>query len=448
MNKIQTAALLVAMVTGGTLSAQTNNDKERMLDRFLAYVRIESQSTYPDDPEKEFHINEGQKQIAQHIYNELKGFDGVSVRISPTYYIYAKLPANTHEPIPSVCFMAHMDVSPEVNGRGIAPQVIRKYGGGDIALGTSGLTLSPDSIQGLHLIDVIGHTIVTSSGTTNLGADDKTGCAILLTMLEQLSRDRTRKHGDVYVCLTQNEDVGTAAYALDMTYFDEKPDIMIDVDGGDAGFYGVANFTAMGRTYRFCGNQRHPGDGKKLGYVDAQTALSCFIGHLPAKVNPMFSEGRQGYIQAYIIDDLNNGDYRVKFRIRYFEKSDSALYMNLLDKAERQTLDSFPGLRIELEASYKQYDNVEYSMHPSTIAVIEQALKNSSMHLKPNVIRAGTTGAMCAARGLPAGPCLYSGQNAEHTVYEWASIDELVMIKELCLRIVDEVAKLKKSKDY
>ena len=228
-----------------------------------------------------------------------------------------------------------------------------------------------------------------------------------------------------------------------MAYFGATPpDIMIDVDGDDVWRYSVSNFSAKGYTYLFHGNQRHPGNGLENGLVDAQTAYCFFVGQLPPDVNPMFSSGKKGYLQAYIIDDLRNGDYRVKFRVRYFEKSDSIQYAECLKLAEKNTLKAFPGLEIVKEAEYLQYDNVEFSMHPHTIPVIERAIKKSGLNLEPEQIRAGTTGAMCVARGLPGAPCLYAAQQNPHTIYEWCSIDEMVAIKKLCIRIVEEIARL------
>ena len=270
-----------------------SNATERMLNRYLSYVRIESQSQYPmpEDGPDAFPIQEGQKQMATFVYNEIKSFGkGVEVKMSPDYYIYAKIPSNMKKKVPSVMFMAHLDVTPEANGTGINPQVHRNYNGGDIMLG-HGLVLSPNSKQGAHLNDLVGKTIVTSDGSTLTGADCKTGCAILVTMIEQILHDKKFKHGDVYFCFSQNEDVGLAAMRMNLSYFDKVPDMLIDVDGGDYGQFSGANFTAEGRTYLFKGNLAHPSNGKANGYADARTAMAYFIGQLPPDTHPSNSEG-------------------------------------------------------------------------------------------------------------------------------------------------------------
>lgn len=344
--------------------------------------------------------------------------------------------------VPSVMFMAHLDVTPEANGTDINPQVHRNYNGGDITLG-HGLVLSPNSKQGTHLKDLVGKTIVTSDGSTLTGADCKTGCAILVTLMEQLINDNKFKHGDVYFCFSQNEDVGLAAMRMDLSYLDKVPDMLIDVDGGDYGQFSVANFTAEGRTYLFKGNLAHPSNGKANGYADARTAMAYFIGQLPPETHPSNSEGRQGYIHCYAGDTLNGGqDYRISFRIRYFNKEDGVLYAKYFDDAKKRTLMAFPYVEIVMEQQALQYDNVAYSMHPKTIDIIQQAATKTGIRMDPVELRAGTTGAMMVARGLPGGPCIYSGQQAEHSIYEWCCIEELVELTALCKAIVEETSKL------
>lgn len=437
MKKSSIILALCAMVAGNVLAQK--NDTERMLDRYLSYVRIESQSHYPDSP-NEFPIQEGQKAMAEFIFNEIKSMGkGVEVKMSPDYYIYAKVPSNMKKKVPSVMFMAHLDVTPEANGMGINPQVHSNYDGGDIMLG-HGLVLSPNSKQGTHLKDLVGKTIVTSDGATLTGADCKTGCAILVTMIEQMLRDKKFKHGDVYFCFSQNEDVGLAAMRMDLSFLDKVPDMLIDVDGGDYGQFSVANFTAEGRTYLFKGNLAHPSNGKANGYADARTAMAYFIGQLPPETHPSHSESRQGYIHCYSGDTINGGqDYRISFRIRYFDKTDSARYAAYFDNATNKTKSAYPNVEIVLENNVLQYDNVAYNMHPKTVEVIRQAVAKTGVKMEPMELRAGTTGAMMVARGLPGGPCIYSGQQAEHSVYEWCCIEELVELTGLCKAIVTEI---------
>ena len=427
-----------------TATAQQKTETQRMLDRFLSYVKIESQSVYDNDPES-FPLTDGQKEIANFIFNEIKSFGGkIDVKMSPYYYIYVKIPSNIKQTVPSVMFMAHLDVTPEANGNGIKPQVHYNYDGGDIALG-NGLVISPKSNAGKHLNDLIGKTIVTSDGTTLLGSDCKSGCTILVSLIEQMVKeDKKLPHGDVYFAFSQNEDVGKAAIKMDMSYFDKTPDILYDVDGGDYGEFSMANFTAEGRTYLFKGNLAHPSNGKTNGMADAGTAMGYFIGQLPPEIHPSHSEGSQGYVHCYSIEQSEDKqDVRLHFRIRYFDKADGDLYQQYLDNAMEKTREAFPTVKIDVENSVLQYDNVEYSMHPKAVEIILRAAQITGITMNPVKARGGTTGAMMVAVGMPGGPCLYSGQNAEHSVYEWSCMEELVDLTKMCKNIITEITHLK-----
>lgn len=437
---------LIAIALMGIANAQSlkDNEKERVLNRFLSYVKIESQSV--DDPNPEtFPITEGQKEIANYIFNELKAIDKsnkADIKMSPDYYIYVKVPSNINKDVPSVMFMAHMDVTPEANGIGINPQVHYNYDGGDIALG-NGLTLSPSMPEGDHLKDVVGKTIITTDGNTLLGGDCKTGCAILVTLIEQMVNDTSFEHGDVYFAFTQNEDVGKAAMRMDISYFDHTPDILIDVDGEDFGQFSQANFTAEGRTYLFKGNLAHTSQGKALRYADARTAMAYFIGQLPPEIHPSYSEGHQGYTHCYSMEMLPNGhDVRIRFRIRYFDKADGDHYKAELDKAFSMTQQAYPFVEVELENDELQYENVAYNMHPKVVKVIERAASKMGMPMVGIDLRAGTTGAMMVAKGLPGAPCIFSAQHAPHGYLEWCCLEEMMDIVQLTRNIVIEVSEL------
>ena len=344
--------------------------------------------------------------------------------------------------VPSVMFMAHMDVTPEANAKGICPQVHYNYDGSDIALG-NGLVLSPNNPEGSHLKDVIGKTIVTTNGNTLLGADCKAGCTILVTLFEQMVNNPSFKHGDVYFTFTQNEEVDKDVMGMDMSYLDQTPDIYIDVDGSYTYQFSVANFTAEGRTYLFKGNQAHPSRGKAMKYADALTATAYFIGQLPPEIHPSYSEGRQGYVHCYKMETLPSGhDERLRVRIRYFDKADGERLKAYLDEAYRNTLQAYPFVEIDLENDELQYENIAYTMHPQIVGVIEKAAEKTGIPMRGFELRAGTTSASMVAKGLPGGPCLYGAQQASHSVYEWCCLEEIMEIIRLTSNIVTEVSNL------
>ena len=419
---------------------------KHILNRFLNYVNIESQSI--DDPDPELiPMTEGQKEMANLIFNELKAIDKdniLDIKMSSYYYIYVKVPSNIKKEVPSVMFMAHMDVTPEANATGIRPQVHYNYDGNDIVLG-NGLVLSPNNPEGSHLKDVVGKTIITTDGNTLLGGDCKAGCTILVTLIEQMVKDPRFKHGDVYFTFTQNEEVDKDVMGMEMSYLDCIPDIFIDVDGSYTYQFSVANFTAEGRTYLFKGNQVHPARGKTHKYADARTAMAYFIGQLPPEIHPSYSEGRQGYVHCYNMEFLPNGhDVRIRFRIRYFDKADGERFKADLDEAYRKTLQAYPFVEIDLEKDEHQYDNIAYTMHPQAVSVIQRAAEKTGINMKGFELRAGTTAASMVTKGLPGGPCIYGAQQASHSVYEWCCFEEIMEIIQLTRNIVSEVRELEK----
>ena len=426
---------------------------EKMLERFLSYVKIESQSI--DDPDmSSFPMTEGQKTIARHIYDEVKSFsDGkAKVTLSDDYYVYIDIPSNIKKSVPSILFLAHMDVTPECNGQGIKPIVHPNYDGGDIVL-PAGITLSPNDPKCSHLKDLVGKTIVTSDGTTLLGADDKTGCAILVSMVEELINNPKFKHGRVMVCLSQNEDVGKAAFKYNPNVFGDKPDVVIDIDGASYNEISVANFTAIGQTYRFIGNKAHASNAKADKYADALTAAAYFIGLVPPELNPSARDGKDGYVHCYTLthplDDSGKPietEYVVKVRLRYFDKEEGAYQKQLMEDNLKKVQAAFPFVEAKKTDDMMQYENVAYTMPEYVPSLIQKAASSYGMEVKTKSSRGGTTSAMMVARFpdvMPGGSDFYSGQNAEHSCYEWACIEELMMLVNATKNIITSVMTIK-----
>lgn len=420
---------------------------ETIIRRFTTYATINSQSWDAYDP-TEFPISDGQEEIAELIEQELRtiGSDkDLIVSRSDYQYVYATIPANC-EGVPSIMFMAHMDCTPECAGGEITPIVHRNYDGGDIQL-PAGITLSPETPQGKHLAICVGKTIITSDGYTLLGADDKTGCTILVTLIETILNDKKLKHGDLHFVFSQNEDIGRAAERFEEEYVDGQPDIVIDVDGDAPTAFSVENFTAVGRNYTFQGKNAHPGNGFYNQYGDALTAASYFIGQLPPETHPSASKGKEGYIHCYSIEPLIdvNGEetpqnYLVKVRLRYFDAQEGDAFRQLLDEAAELTAKAFPYVVTEAEPEVMQYKNVAYTMYPGLGDLIIEAAEKEGVKLTPRSERGGTTAAMLAAKGQKGGPCLYSGQQAEHSVYEWTCAEDMYQMVMVARSIIETVA--------
>lgn len=450
---VKASPLLKVAPVPAPLAAKAAKEKKRkktietIISRFTSYAAINSQSWENNDPTK-FPITFGQEDMAELIEEELRNIGAdkdLIVSRSKYEYVYATIPANC-EDVPSIMFMAHMDCTPECAGGEITPIVHRNYDGGDIQL-PAGITLSPETPQGKHLANCVGKTIITSDGYTLLGADDKTGCTILVTLIETILNDKKLKHGDLHFVFSQNEDIGRAAERFEEEYVDGQPDIVIDVDGDDPTAFSVENFTAVGRNYTFQGKNAHPGNGFYNQYGDALTAASYFIGQLPPETHPSASKGKEGYIHCYSIEPLIdvNGEetpqnYLVKVRLRYFDAQDGDTFRQLLDEASKLTAKAFPYVMIDADPEVMQYENVAYTMYPGLSDLIIKAAEKEGVKLTPRSERGGTTAAMLAAKGQKGGPCLYSGQQAEHSIYEWTCAEDMYQMVMVARSIIETVA--------
>lgn len=419
--------------------------KESYVLRFVNYARINSQSTDGVDVTA-FPLSMGQRQMARLVEQDLlklaKNNKSLQVVRSESEYVYAKLPATTKRKLPSIMLMAHLDITPEAPGGNIKPIVHRNYQGGDIVL-PSGVVLSPESPQGKHLKECIGKTIITSDGNTLLGADDKTGCTVLVSLICNLLYGKPFEHGDLYFVFSQNEDIGRAADGFETKYVGGNPDVVIDVDGDDPHAFSVENFTAAMRIYTFHGKSAHPGEGYANKYGDALTAASYFVGQIPSYKHPSVSRGKQGYVHCYDISHPKDSvgkvisdDYLVKVRLRYFDKLEGDTLRQMLDSAEGKTIDAFPFVKVEASAEILQYENVAYTMYPTLPDIIKKAYASLGKKVSPRSERGGTTSAMIAAKGLRGGACLFSGQQAEHSIYEWTCVEDMMDMTNILQKII------------
>lgn len=419
--------------------------KESYVLRFVNYARINSQSTEGEDVTA-FPLSMGQRQMARLVEQDLlkmaKNNKSLQVVCSEREYVYAKLPATTKRKLPSIMLMAHLDITPEAPGGNIKPIVHRNYQGGDIVL-PSGVVLSPESPQGKHLKECMGKTIITSDGNTLLGADDKTGCTVLVSLICNLLYGKPFEHGDLYFVFSQNEDIGRAADGFETKYVGGNPDVVIDVDGDDPHSFSVENFTAAMRIYTFHGKSAHPGEGYANKYGDALTAASYFVGQIPPYKHPSISRGKQGYIHCYDISHPKDSigkvisdDYLVKVRLRYFDKLEGDSLRQMLDSAEGKTIEAFPFVKVEASAENLQYENVAYTMYPTLPDIIKKAYASLGKKVSPRSERGGTTSAMIAAKGLRGGACIFSGQQAEHSVYEWTCVEDMVDMTKILQKII------------
>ncbi len=420
-----------------------------MTNRFLKYVRVYSPSIDTNDLNS-FPLSDGQIEMAKVVENDLKDickYSNIEIYRSEYGYVYVKIPSNLDDKkVPSMMFMAHLDVTPDVPCNKINPIVHENYDGGVIKL-PAGITLSMEDSNGAHLKNCVGKTIITSDGNSILSADCKSGCTILVTIIERVLANPKLAHGDLYFVFSQAEEVGRAADRLEIDRIGGGADIVIDVDGDSHEHFSTENFTAAMRVYRFRGNNVHPGDGFKHKYGDALTAASHFIGQLPPSKHPSFSKGKQGYIHCYSMDHPVDSlgkrceeDYFVKVRIRYFDKNEGDTIRLMLDDAVKLTRKSYPWVEVVAAPEIKQYDNVAYSTYPGVKNLIVNSGLDNGLVLRDTEVRGGTTASSMVAKGLRGGPCIHSGAQAEHSVYEWTCIEDMALMVNVGLSAINRVA--------
>lgn len=390
------------------LAAQSSVQKS-MLDTFVKYASIDSQSNYDSICTKGQHIMAlALKADVEEAVARSKA-SGVKVRLSDANYLYVTIPANIWSACPTMGISCHLDVTPEAPGGRIVPVVDTRD----------------------------GRTIVRTDGTTLLGADDKCGCTIAMQLIRSILSDKSIKHGTLQFAFCPNEDVGRAADGIDSKFF--SPDILFDLDGPEGNVVTKSNFTARGFNVKFIGREAHPGDAKAQKLGDATAAAAAFISYFPVESRPENSEGTQGYIHPWSFDK-EGADVTVQTRVRYFDKSEGELFDRMLSGAIADVERKFPNVKVEIVYDDLQYENVAYTLHPRAKSLVENAAAKIGKDITFADERGGTTASMFAAKGLNGGMCVFTGQHEIHSTREYADLQEMEEAYRLMLEIIKSVA--------
>lgn len=401
----------LAFLTSLGVAAQSQVQKS-MLDTFIKYASIESQSNYDSI------CTQGQHNMALVLKADVEEaiakskFSGVKVQLSEQNYLYVTIPANINKPCPLMGISCHLDVTPEAPGGNIVPIVDNRN----------------------------GHTIVRTDGTTLLGADDKCGCTIAMQLIRTILSDKSIKHGTLQFAFCPNEDVGRAADAIDAKLF--YPDILFDLDGPEGNVVTKSNFTARGFNVKFIGREAHPGAAKAQKLGDAVAAAATFISYFPVESRPENSDGTQGYIHPWSFDK-DGANVTVQTRVRYFEKSEGELFDRMLSGAIADVERKFPNVNVEIVYDDLQYENVAYTLHPQAKSLVENAATKIGKGITFADERGGTTASMFAAKGLNGGMCVFTGQHDIHSTREYADLQEMEEAYRLMLEIITQVPNLK-----
>jgi tripeptide aminopeptidase len=347
--------------------------------------------------------------------------------------VFATIPA-TVPGAPTVAFNAHVDTSPETTGRNVNPQVIRNYPGGDIVLpkDTSKVIRVADSPE---LTDLVGKTIVTTDGTTLLGADDKAGVAVIMEAARVLAENPGIPHGPVRVVFTCDEEIGKGVLHLDPTSFGST--VAYTLDGTGAGEIEAETFSADKATVTITGVNIHPAIARGR-MTNAVRLAGMFLDRLPKRTtSPETTADREGFIHPYVIEG-GVGEVKVHCLLRDFETPQLAVKAELLREVARQVEREYPEARVRVDV-HEQYRNMRdgIAKEPRAVAFAEEATRRAGLEPHFKSIRGGTDGAMLTAKGLPT-PNLSTGEHNFHSPLEWTCLEEM----EAAVRVVVELVQV------
>ena len=408
--------------------------KLKLQNRFINYVKIFSTS----DPESETTPStERQWDIAKYIFKELKTLGLSDVSLDENGYIYGYVPSNLeNDDEPVVGFISHYDTSPDFNGENVKPQIWDDYNGQDLVLNKeTGFTLSPSKFESLK--DYVGKTLITTDGTTLLGADDKAGIAEIVTAAEFLLANPDIKHGKIAIGFTPDEEIGRGAHKFDVKKFGAE--WAYTMDGGEVGELEFENFNAAGAVVKIHGLSVHPGYafGKM---VNASLLAAEFIKMLPENETPATTKGFEGF---YHLTDLKSdvSEAKIQYIIRDHDNDKFEARKKFITEKVEEFNKKFGEGTAEIEIK-EQYRNMkqqfEGKMHIVDIA--EQAMKDANIEPKIKAIRGGTDGAQLSYMGLPC-PNIFAGGINFHGPYEYVALESMEKAVKVIVNIARAVKK-------
>jgi len=409
--------------------------KSSVLDRFCRYAAIGTQSMenvekLPSTPE--------QWELAKLLEGELRQLGLQDVKLDAQCYVYATIPANIKgadaAAIPAVGFIAHVDTSPAVPGALVKPVVHRNYPGGDLKLpGNPDVVIS--AAHNTRLAKYIGRDIVTSDGTTLLGADDKAGVAAIMAAAEYLMKHPEIPHGAVKICFTPDEEVGRGADGFDVPGFGAA--FAYTIDGEQEGELSDETFNAASAVVTFHGKNVHPGFAKDV-MVNSQYALALFLSMFIAEPRPEITSGREGYLHPYDVTGSEEISV-VKVLIRDFDLASLEARKKRVQEMAEAVRKAFPKVRVdvELKDSYRNM-NVALVDQPHVTDIAREAMKKLGIEVVYRPIRGGTDGARLTFKGLPC-PNVFCGCENAHSREEWVAVDAMAKSAATVLQIVDIV---------
>lgn len=421
----------IVFTLASSLFAQTKPPAESAMDRFLRYIKIDTQSA--EDAGKS-PSTEKQLVLARLLEKELKDLGVQNVRISPEGIVYGLVPGNLpdNSKVPTIGFIAHMDTSPAVSGANVNAIIHKNYQGGDIVL-PNNKTQVITVAQNPDLKNLIGDDIITADGTTLLGSDDKSGIAEIMTMIDTLKQNPSIKHGNIAIAFTPDEEVGGPMDQFDIAGWGAK--FAYTVDGEQLGDISNETWSARTATVTFRGKSTHPGTAKGI-MVNSTYAAGDFLASFSRyPFRPETTAGRVGFIHPYV-GNLDIETSTIKILIRDFDLSGVAAKEKAIKQYVAATQRRFPKVKIEY-ASVLGYLNMKEVLknYPQLTEYAIEAARRAGVKSELRPIRGGTDGARLTARGLPT-PNLFTGGHNFHGKLEFNSRKGLEKSTETLLHLV------------
>ena len=399
------------------------------VERFLEYVKFDTQST---EGSSAFPSTAGQRVLLQHLHDELRAMGLADVTLDRHGYVFATLPATSaKENVPVIGFLAHVDTSPEMSGQGVKPLIHRNYRGQDLVLPDD-----PSAVIGFqdnpHLAGQIGNDIITASGTTLLGADNKAGVAEIMAAVEYLLAHPEIAHGPLRIGFTPDEEIGNGTEHFDVAAFGAH--CAYTMDGETLGELQVETFSADSITVTFHGFNTHPGFARGK-MVNAIKVAADFICRLPQdRLSPETTAGYEGFVHPNVID-AGVEKTSVKLLVRDFDTARLNEMEQLVAKLAQEAAAAHPGSRAEVEvtASYRNMKEV-LDRHPDVVENACEAFRRAGLEPRIEPIRGGTDGSRLSFMGLPT-PNIFAGEHNFHSRYEWISTSDMHKAVEVIIEL-------------
>ncbi|MDR0120560.1 peptidase T [Bacillus pumilus] len=408
--------------------------KEEMIQRFTSYVKVDTQS---DADKESCPSTEGQLNLARQLVEEMKSIGIQEVTMDENVYVMGTIPSNTDKDVPTIGFLAHIDTATDFTGKNVKPQLHENYQGGDITLNEElHIVLSPSQFPNLQKYQ--GHTLITTDGTTLLGADNKAGIAEIMTAMHYLIENPEIKHGKIRVAFTPDEEIGRGPHKFDVDAFGAS--YAYTIDGGPLGELQYESFNAAGAKVSIKGNNVHPGTAKDK-MVSAAKIGMLFHNKLPSDESPEYTEGYEGFFHlTKFVGEVEEAE--LQYIIRDFDKDKFNERKALFEKIANDLKAIYGENSINLKIQ-DQYYNMREKIEPvkHIVDIAHEAMENRTVTPVIEPIRGGTDGSQLSYKGLPT-PNIFTGGENFHGKYEFISVENMVKATE----VIVEIARLFEEK--